>query len=205
MQSSLADPKRVPMTILTISAATFCAVCILLHCTSILAVVARHGKPSRSAGWLQRDEGVSIVRPVCGVENFSATTLGSAFHLDYPNYEILFCAAHAGDPVLPLVRRLIAAHPGVPARILVGNDPISTNPKLNNAVKGWQASRELECTFLNSYQARWQCFADSIGMGPSSGRRDPRARWLRAGERRCCGAGKPSNAILGLSWRTAMC
>jgi ceramide glucosyltransferase len=205
-----------PMTILTISCATFCAVCVLLHCASILAVIARHGKPSRSAGWLEQNEGVSIVRPVCGVENFSAATLGSAFHLDYANYEILFCAAHAGDPVLPLVRRLIAAHPDVPARILIGNDPISTNPKLNNTVKGWQVARhpwivmadsnvlmprdyiqrllatwgvdcglvcsppigcapdgawaELECTFLNSYQARWQCFADSIGIGFAQGK-----------------------------------
>ena len=84
------------MMILTILSGTFCAVCVLLHCTSILAVIARH---SKSSGLLQHNEGVSIVRPVCGVENFSAATLGSAFHLDYPKYEILFCAAHAGDAV----------------------------------------------------------------------------------------------------------
>ncbi len=39
------------------------------------------------------------------------------------------------------MRRLIAAHPEVPARLLVGSDHISSNPKLNNIVKGWHAAR----------------------------------------------------------------
>jgi ceramide glucosyltransferase len=29
---------------------------------------------------------------------------------------------------------------------------------------------ELECAFLNTYQARWQCFGDSIGMGFAQGK-----------------------------------
>src|SRR5262249_10181464 len=64
--------------------------------------------------------GVSIVRPVCGIENYGEATLRSGFLLDYPNYEIVFCAAAAGDPVVPLVQRLIAEHPEVPARLLIG-------------------------------------------------------------------------------------
>src|SRR4051794_7451520 len=49
--------------------------------------------------------GVSIVRPVCGIENHGEETLRSAFRLDYPNYEIIFCAAAASDPVVPTVQR----------------------------------------------------------------------------------------------------
>ena len=64
----------------------------------------------------------------------------SAFDLDYPRYEIIFCAAAANDSALPLVRRLIADHPHVPARLLIGNDAISENPKLNNVCKGWSAA-----------------------------------------------------------------
>ena len=44
------------------------------------------------------------------------------------------------DPVIPLIRRLMAEHPKVPARLLVGDDRISINPKLNNLVKGWNAA-----------------------------------------------------------------
>jgi ceramide glucosyltransferase len=84
--------------------------------------------------------GVSLVRPVCGLENHIEDTLRSAFDLDYPRYEIIFCAAAANDSALPLVRRLIADHPHVPARLLIGNDSISENPKLNNVCKGWSAA-----------------------------------------------------------------
>ena len=64
----------------------------------------------------------------------------SAFHLDYPRYEIIFRAAAANDSALPLVHRLIAEHPHVPARLLIGNEAISENPKLNNVCKGWRAA-----------------------------------------------------------------
>jgi len=42
--------------------------------------------------------------------------------------------------VVPLVRALIAAHPHAAARLLVGDDRVSANPKLNNCVKGWAAA-----------------------------------------------------------------
>jgi ceramide glucosyltransferase len=84
--------------------------------------------------------GVSLVRPVCGLENHIEQTLRSAFELDYPRYEIVFCAAAANDAAVPLVKRLIAEHPHIPARLLVGNESISENPKLNNVCKGWRAA-----------------------------------------------------------------
>jgi len=84
---------------------------------------------------------VSIVRPLRGLETFSEETLGATFELDYPDYEIIFCVQSANDPVIPLVERLIAAHPDREARLLVGDDVVSANPKLNNCVKGWDAAR----------------------------------------------------------------
>ncbi|HEY6994295.1 MAG TPA: ceramide glucosyltransferase [Xanthobacteraceae bacterium] len=84
--------------------------------------------------------GVSLVRPICGLENHIEDTLRSAFELDYPRYEIIFCAAAANDAAVPLVRRLITAYPHVPARLLIGNEAISENPKLNNVCKGWRAA-----------------------------------------------------------------
>ena len=60
----------------------------------------------------------------------------STFQLDYPDYEILFCVAAAKDAVVPLVTTLMAAHPGASARLLVGDDRVSPNPKLNNVRQG---------------------------------------------------------------------
>ena len=201
---------------LILSAGAVCAIGIVLHLSSILVVIRRVRVTGVAAPERKDIGGVTIVRPVCGLENFAEETLASAFRLDYPRYEIIFCAAHGGDDAIPLVRRLIAAHPDVPARLLVGNDHISNNPKLNNIVKGWNAARypwvvmadsnvlmprdylgrlvrawradtglvsspavgcapeniwaELECDFLNTYQARWQCFADSITLGFAQGK-----------------------------------
>lgn len=83
---------------------------------------------------------VSLVRPVCGLDNYAEETLASSFRLDYPRYEVLFCAARADDPVLPLVRRLMLDHPAIPSRILIGDDWVNANPKLNNVLKGWDGA-----------------------------------------------------------------
>ena len=84
---------------------------------------------------------VTIVRPVCGLDGEAELTLRSSFRLDYPRYEILFCVASPNDPVIPLVRQLIAQHPEADARLLVGDDVVSENPKLNNCVKGWLGAK----------------------------------------------------------------
>ncbi len=98
---------------------------------------------------------VSIVRPVCGIEAFSERTLEATFHIDYPKYEIIFCVQSDNDAAIPLLERLIAENPHVAARLLVGDDRISVNPKLNNCIKGWRAAR---------YE--WVVLADSNVLAP---------------------------------------
>ena len=106
--------------------------------------------------------------------------------------------------------------PSARARLLIGDDRISANPKLNNVVKGWKAARydwviiadsnvlmpsdyiqrllarwrpdtgivcappigsrpesfaaEIECAFLNTYEARWQYAGESCGYGFAQGK-----------------------------------
>jgi ceramide glucosyltransferase len=98
---------------------------------------------------------VTLLRPVCGVDAFDRQTLASSFEQDYPRYEIIFCARSADDPAVALVRELMAQHPTIPARLLIGHDPISGNPKLNNVWKGWHAA-----------QSDWVCMTDSNLMLP---------------------------------------
>lgn len=111
-----------------------------VHLASV-ALAARRYAPeggARPAAPLPR---ITLLRPVCGVDAFDEETLESSFLLNHPDYEILFCAERAEDPACDLVRRLIARHPGKEARLLIGEDKISGNPKLNNLVKGWAAAR----------------------------------------------------------------
>jgi len=109
---------------------------------------------------------VSLVQPLCGVEAFSRETLASVFALDYPEYELLFCLADPADPIAPLVRRAIVANPKVPARLLIGDDRVSGNPKLNNVVKGWKAARH-----------PWVVIADSNVLAPPDYIQRLMARW----------------------------
>jgi ceramide glucosyltransferase len=194
----------------------FLVVTALLHWTTILVVGVRARTGRKALPPPADAPGVSIVRPVCGLENNIEATLRTTFALTYPRCEIIFCVASERDPVVPLVRALIAGHPHVAARLLVGDDRVSVNPKLNNVVKGWEAATydwiamtdsnvlmprdyieellaradpetaivsappvgsdpqgiwaELECAFLNTYQARWQLAADAVGLGFAHGK-----------------------------------
>jgi ceramide glucosyltransferase len=204
------------MMIPILAAEAFCIATTAIHLASTLVALIRCKSPAARLRPPALAPAVSLVRPVCGIENHVEETLASGFTLDYPRYELVFCVASAQDPVVPTVRRLMAAHPAVPARLLVGNDKISDNPKLNNLFKGWHAAAhdwivladsnvcmppdyiqrliaawrpdtglvcsppvgcrpvgfwaELECAFLNTYQARFQYTADSLGLGFAQGK-----------------------------------
>jgi ceramide glucosyltransferase len=123
---------------------TFCAFALFVHVMTLAIVAYRHFRRPRRSEILAAAPPISIIRPVCGLENNLESTLRSGLALDYPRYETIFCVARANDPALPLVRRLVdeyAARHGADARVLVGDDPISINPKLNNVLKGWRAAR----------------------------------------------------------------
>jgi ceramide glucosyltransferase len=197
-------------------ASGFCLLGALAQLASTGLVAWRAARDRRCPAAPTVRPAVTLVRPVRGLENHLEDALASSFTLDWPEYEVLFCVKDADDPVVPVVERLIAAHPHVPARLLVGDDPISINPKLNNTVKGWRAARfdhvamvdsnvvlppdflarllaawkpgtglvcappigaraenvwaELEVAFLNTYQTRWQLFADLVGCGFAQGK-----------------------------------
>jgi ceramide glucosyltransferase len=199
----------------TAAALIFCVVATATHLVSAALALSRVTS-SRSRQRGLSVEPVSIIRPVCGRDHFDEMTLRSTFELAGSSYEVIFCAAREDDPAVPFVRKLIAQYPHVEARLLVGDDRPTSNPKLNNIVKGWAAARfpwivladnnvlmpenylndlfrsfepgvglvcsppvgshpsgfwaELECAFLNTYQARWQSAADTIGLGFAQGK-----------------------------------
>lgn len=129
------------MATVTLLIASFCLFALTVHLAGILAVLVRDVARAKQPPAGTRLPGVTILRPVRGIENHLEETLRSAFELDHDRYEVVFCVADADDPVIALCEKLIAEHPAVPARILVGDDRISVNPKLNNLVKGWADAR----------------------------------------------------------------
>jgi ceramide glucosyltransferase len=208
-------PNVVNMSDSGFAAALFCGIIVLLHIVSIV-ITAWRCRPRAEPAAARALPPVSIVRPVCGLDNFLEETLRTTFEIAYPQFELIFCVASPRDPAIAVVRKLIAAYPGVPARLLIGDDRVSHNPKLNNCVKGWRAARygwiaiadsnvlmppdylqsllaawqpdtglvcsppagcrpegfwaNLECAFLNTYEARAQYFADTLGIGFAQGK-----------------------------------
>jgi ceramide glucosyltransferase len=117
------------------------AILVLVNLLSIIIAGWRMARSGEPAPLVKQRPPVSIVVPARGIEPFAAETLAHAFALDWPDYELIFCVANPRDPVVAEIRRAMAANPGIPTRILTGDDRISANPKLNNCVKGWKAAR----------------------------------------------------------------
>ncbi|WP_421695400.1 ceramide glucosyltransferase [Aestuariivirga sp.] len=203
------------MPVLGFTCLAFAAAASAVQLTSSALAMYRCRKPARVPRPREQPP-ITLVRPLCGLEPFSRETLSSSFGMDYPHYEILFCVADAADPIIPLARALIAEHPEHDARLLIGQDAIGSNPKLNNMAKGFRQARfahivfvdsnvftppsylnqlmnalekgagmvsappvgqapagfwaQLECAFLNSYQARMQYAVDTLGFGFAQGK-----------------------------------
>ncbi|HVY20545.1 MAG TPA: glycosyltransferase [Bauldia sp.] len=142
--------------------------CLILaasaHFISIGVLVARsYLKPPAKAA---NRPPITILRPATGIENHVERTLESAFFIDYPEFEIVFCVQRENDPIIPVIEAMRARHPNVPSRLLVGDDRISINPKLNNLVKGWAAAKHewivmtdsnvlVTPDYLDTILARW--------------------------------------------------
>ena len=140
---------------LTLIAASLSTALILSNAASILLAASQLKQRTTIARPAGKSPPLSIVIPSRGVEPFTHETLERAFSLDWPRYELIFCVAHADDPVVSLIRQAIARFPKVPTRLLIGDDRVSANPKLNNCVKGWEAARH-----------NWVVLADSNVLMP---------------------------------------
>ncbi len=73
---------------------------------------------------------VSVLKPLHGTEPDLEENLRRFFELDYPEYEVLFCARHAGDAGLQMAERVAARYPGVRARFLTCGEPQFPNAKM---------------------------------------------------------------------------
>jgi ceramide glucosyltransferase len=151
---------------LTIAAGLGSSALLLFNLASILLASSRLRRRRIIAPPAGARPPVSIIVPSRGVEPFTEETLRRAFSLDWPRYELIFCVAHAEDPVVTLIDAAMALNPKVPARLMIGDDRISANPKLNNCVKGWQAARH-----------DWVILADSNVLMPKDYVQQMMAAW----------------------------
>lgn len=197
-------------------AAAIAVLLVAMNLVSQAIALWRLRRPLQGSALLDTLPPVTIIRPVRGIEAFSRETAVSGLELDYPRYSTIFCVADAQDPIVPLIEELIGIHGPEKARLIVGDVPVSANPKLNNCVRGWEAATtdwvilsdsnvlmprdyiqrmlaawqpttglvcsapagswpqgfgaEVECAFLNAFQARWQYVGEALGFGFAQGK-----------------------------------
>lgn len=69
--------------------------------------------------------GVSILRPLKGLDANLHENLESTFKLTYANFEILFSVADSDDQALDVVRSLMLEYPHINAQVIIGEDDMS--------------------------------------------------------------------------------
>lgn len=87
--------------------------------------------------------GVSILRPLAGLDHNLANNLASAFEQRYPRhlYEIILSVRDDKDQALPVARSICARYPDVHSQIIVGAEPnAGVNPKIANLVRPYASA-----------------------------------------------------------------
>jgi ceramide glucosyltransferase len=78
---------------------------------------------------------MSLLKPLHGADPGLETYLDGFFTQDYPAFEIIFAVRQESDPAVAIVRRLMAHHHSVPARLVVTGEPRYANAKVYSMEK----------------------------------------------------------------------
>ncbi|MDP9038643.1 MAG: glycosyltransferase [Acidobacteriota bacterium] len=84
---------------------------------------------------------VSVLKPLHGVEPDLEDNLRLFFEVDYPEFELLFCARHPTDEGLQMAQRIALEYPHIAARFLAAGEPRCPNAKLWSLMHLTRAAR----------------------------------------------------------------
>uniref|UniRef100_A0A452HG61 ceramide glucosyltransferase n=1 Tax=Gopherus agassizii TaxID=38772 RepID=A0A452HG61_9SAUR len=85
--------------------------------------------------------GVSLLKPLKGVDPNLINNLETFFELDYPKYEVLLCVQDHDDPAIDVCKKLLGKYPNVDARLFIGGKKVGINPKINNLMPGYEVAK----------------------------------------------------------------
>ncbi len=79
---------------------------------------------------------ISILKPLCGLEDNLKQYLISFIEQDYPLYQVVFCVRDPDDPVIILVEELIASFPDHDLTLIKCDRIFGYNYKVSNLING---------------------------------------------------------------------
>ncbi|KAG8780311.1 hypothetical protein FRC15_009633 [Serendipita sp. 397] len=86
-------------------------------------------------------EGVSIIRPLKGLDPNMYENLETTFTQIYPKFEIIFSVAEEDDPCLDVVQMLVDKYPQVDVKLSIGEEIVGVNPKINNMMTAFRIAK----------------------------------------------------------------
>ncbi|MFN6219289.1 MAG: bacteriohopanetetrol glucosamine biosynthesis glycosyltransferase HpnI [Aphanizomenon sp.] len=75
---------------------------------------------------------VTILKPLCGIDQGTYTNLASFCQQDYPQYQIIFGVRSSTDPSIEVIEKLIQQFPEIDINLLVKDQIIGANLKISN-------------------------------------------------------------------------
>jgi ceramide glucosyltransferase len=120
-----------------------------IYCGMVLVGAVRFARRKRREERTPTDylPPVSVLKPLHGIEPDLEENLKHIFEIDYPEFEVLFCARHESDAGLQLARRVAANYPEIRTRFLTCGEPRFPNAKMwSMALLGEAAAYEILVT-----------------------------------------------------------
>lgn len=106
------------------------AIWVILGLVSLRRITARRrASPAPTSSLVP---GVSVLKPLCGLDPSLEGNLRSFFEQDHPSFELVFGAERDDDPALEVVARLRSEYPHVSTVVVVCSGLDGINPKVRN-------------------------------------------------------------------------
>ncbi|MEB3336334.1 MAG: bacteriohopanetetrol glucosamine biosynthesis glycosyltransferase HpnI [Leptolyngbyaceae bacterium] len=107
-----------------------CVPAIGYYCYGIYAAIAFFSRPTP----IDPDfyPPVTILKPICGLDNDTYENFASFCQQDYPEYEIIFGVRDSQDPCIEVVQAIMRDFPTVAIQLVVRDRVIGSNLKVSN-------------------------------------------------------------------------
>ena len=132
---------------------SFCGICI----TSLQVWLVRRFLRRTSEGLPGAVRSVSILKPVCGLDDELEANLVSFTRLIGVDYEVIVSAESWEDPAVPVVRKVMREHPQAPFRLVVdgGSARGVVNRKVERLIAAARVAKG-DILFISDSNARMQ-------------------------------------------------
>ena len=118
----------------------YCAMSFFVVTSIVYGKMTFH-RPCKKSALGREVPGVSIIKPLMGVDALLEHNLESHFTMTYPKFELLLCFHDDQDAAIPVARKLQQKYPGVDAKLLIGGDTSIVNPMVQNMAPAYAKAR----------------------------------------------------------------